>query len=170
MSTPFAELRFSAATVESKVQFGVRNRAFLIGAVTIASDFLSISLAIAAALACSILVNSRILSLPPIVLLLPIITVALFAAFGHYPGLGLTAVCQLRNMCRGIAMVYLIFVSSLFLEKELSMDSRGVLRWPAPSRGLRSHWPDGSCAAHSCPASNGVYRWSSSAPEKLAVE
>ncbi|MGA9462271.1 MAG: exopolysaccharide biosynthesis polyprenyl glycosylphosphotransferase [Terracidiphilus sp.] len=127
MSTPFAELRFSAATVESKVQFGVRNRAFLIGAVTIASDFLSISLAIGAALACSILVNSRIPSLPPTVLLLPIITVALFAAFGHYPGLGLTAVCQLRNMCRGIAMVYLIFVSSLFLENELSMDSRGVL-------------------------------------------
>jgi len=114
-----------------KTQAGARYRASLMGAATILSDLISLSLAIAAGYGCCIFMNPHIPPLQPIVLLLPVGAVAVFAFLGNYPGLGLTAVQHLRRMCRGITIVYLLFASSLFLEKEISTDSRGVfvLAW-----------------------------------------
>jgi Undecaprenyl-phosphate galactose phosphotransferase WbaP len=94
-------------------------------------DLAALTLTLAAGYLCWHFVNPQIPTPHPMLLLLPLCTVAEFVYSGHYPGFGTTAVEHIRRNCRGITFIYLLFVAGMFLAKELTAASRGaaVLSW-----------------------------------------
>src|SRR5665213_1844039 len=64
-------------------------------------------------------------------LLAPLLTVAMFLRSGLYPGLGLTAVSQMRTISHGLTLIYLFLTAAMFMAKERWADSRGgfFLAW-----------------------------------------
>jgi len=77
------------------------------------------------------LINPRIPAVGPAMLLAPLLTVAVFLRSGLYPGLGLTAVAQLRTVSNGLTLVYLFLTAAMFMTKDRLADSRGgfFLAW-----------------------------------------
>ena len=96
-----------------------------------ASDFGMLAVAVGIGFELWRVVNPAIPPLQPEMLLLPVSCVGVFACTGQYPGIGLTAVEQLRRICRGVSSVYLLFLFAMFLTKGTSANSRGalVLAW-----------------------------------------
>jgi Undecaprenyl-phosphate galactose phosphotransferase WbaP len=91
------------------------------------SDFWLLIAAVVAGFALWRLVNPTIPPLQMEMLLLPLCCVGVFACTGQYPGIGLTAVEHMRRICRGISVVYLLFLLAMFLAKDLWVGSRGSL-------------------------------------------
>lgn len=77
------------------------------------------------------LVNPRIPPLHPVMFITPLLSVAAFLFFGLYPGLGLTVVMQMRRLCHGLTLVFLLFTAAMFMTKDRLADSRGgfVIAW-----------------------------------------
>jgi Undecaprenyl-phosphate galactose phosphotransferase WbaP len=77
------------------------------------------------------LINPRIPPIGPVMLLVPLITVAVFTSSGLYPGLGLTAVTQMRRISNCLTLVYLFMTAAMFMTKNRVADSRGgfFLAW-----------------------------------------
>ena len=92
-----------------------------------ASDFVILAAAVGAGFALWRVVNPAIPPLHLEMLILPVSCVGVFACTGQYPGIGLTAVEQLRRICRGVSSVYLLFLFAMFLTKGSWANSRGAL-------------------------------------------
>ncbi len=76
-------------------------------------------------------INSRIPAIGPAMLLVPLLTIAVFLRSGLYPGLGLTAVTQIRTISGCITTVYLFLTGAMFMTRDHLADSRGgfFLAW-----------------------------------------
>ena len=92
-----------------------------------ASDFAMLTASVLAGFALWRLVNPFIPPLQPQTLLVPLCCVGVFAGGAQYPGIGLTAVEHMRRICKGVTMVYLLFLLAMFLAKGSWADSRGAL-------------------------------------------
>jgi Undecaprenyl-phosphate galactose phosphotransferase WbaP len=93
----------------------------------VVADLISLSLAVVAGFFLWHLVNPSIPPLQRSMSLAVGFSMAAFAAYGMYPGIGKTAVEQMRLLCHGITLSYLLLLVSMFLEKELAYSRGGFL-------------------------------------------
>jgi Undecaprenyl-phosphate galactose phosphotransferase WbaP len=98
---------------------------WLMGASLACADLLSLLLAVPGGFLVWKLVNYSIPPMQPAMWLGAVFSVAAFAFFGLYPGIGLTAVELVRRMYHGITLVYLLLTAVMFLQKGWSAASRG---------------------------------------------
>jgi Undecaprenyl-phosphate galactose phosphotransferase WbaP len=91
------------------------------------SDAWMLTAAVFAGFAVWRVINPTIPPLQPEMLLLPLSCIGVFAFTSQYPGIGLTAVEHMRRICRGISIVYLLFLFAMFVARGAWADSRGAL-------------------------------------------
>ncbi|HEY7337650.1 MAG TPA: undecaprenyl-phosphate galactose phosphotransferase WbaP [Bryobacteraceae bacterium] len=123
----------ATATLTIRAQSGQRQvyRPWAMSAVLVITDLCSLSLAVAAGFILWRFVNPAVLAPGAAMLVAPASAVATFAQAGFYPGIGLTAVQQIRRSWRSITLVYLLLTAAMFLSKSWWADSRGgfFLAW-----------------------------------------
>lgn len=96
-----------------------------------AADVSALLLALIAGLAVWRWINPSVPPMRGSLLLVPFSGVVAFALLGLYPGIGLTAVQNIRRIWQGITLLYLLFTAGMFLTHEWWADSRGgfFLAW-----------------------------------------
>jgi Undecaprenyl-phosphate galactose phosphotransferase WbaP len=100
-------------------------RPWAMSAVLMFADAFALALAVAVGFRLWRFINPDIPPLGIVMLVAPASAMAAFAHADLYPGVGVTAVQQIRRLWRSISLVYLLLTAALFLSKNGESYSRG---------------------------------------------
>ena len=100
-------------------------RPWAMSSILVGADLCTLSLSVAAGFRLWRFVNPAVPPLGAAMLVAPASAVAAFAHAELYPGVGVTAVQQIRRVWRSITLVYLLLTATMFLSGNRWADSRG---------------------------------------------